>query len=78
MRLSWPNLTWRRSRWQNRVYYAKTTDGTRTYKITYDGCAWRLDAWHNGDFIPMDNSDGRTLAQLQQIADDHAAAHAKP
>ena len=76
MRLSWPHLTWRQATWADRTFYAQTR--TCKYQITHDGRSWRLRAWSNNDFTPIDSPDGRTLAELQQIADDHAAAHTKP
>ncbi|RLU81094.1 hypothetical protein CTZ27_33165 [Streptomyces griseocarneus] len=76
MRLTWPNLTWRKARWPARTYHAKTTDGAFTYTIDHDGRSWTLRAWHNGTPVPLGYPTARSAAVLQRIADEHAAASA--
>ncbi|MCF3101450.1 hypothetical protein IPZ58_07630 [Streptomyces roseoverticillatus] len=78
MRLNWPNLTWNKARWPGRTYRAKSADGTYTYKITHDHHTWHLSIWRNGRCIRIPNRAGQAVEHLQQIADDHAAAHATP
>ncbi|MFE5871637.1 hypothetical protein ACFQ6V_23735 [Streptomyces roseifaciens] len=76
MRLSWPNLTWRKAAWPPRTFHSDASD--YTYTIDHDASSWTLRAWHDGIPVPLGYPTGRTAAQLQEIADDHAAAHANP
>lgn len=76
MRLNWPNLTWRKAKWPPRTYHADAQGGAYKYTVDHDGGAWTLRAWHNGTPVPLGYPTGRTAAQLQKIADQHAADHA--
>ncbi len=76
MRLSWPNLSWCKANWPECTCHAHS--GAYTYTVDHDGKPWTLRAWHNRIPIPFGYPTGQTAAQLQQIADDHAAAHTKP
>ncbi|MFF4403793.1 hypothetical protein [Streptomyces sp. NPDC001404] len=76
MRLNWPNLTWRKDSWPDKTYRARS--GAYTYCIDHDGTSWRLRAWFAHAPINLGDPTIRTAAQLQRIADDHAAAHTKP
>ncbi|MEV5140358.1 hypothetical protein AB0K71_05885 [Streptomyces syringium] len=73
MRLSWPNLTWRKAAWPKRTYHARA--GGYTYTIDHDGRSWTLRAWVDGKPVPLGYPTGQTVAQLQAIADGYAAAH---
>ncbi|MEU2510540.1 hypothetical protein [Streptomyces syringium] len=42
--------------------------------LTHEGAMWRLTTWHHG--IHKGRRTAKNAAELQQIADNHAAANA--
>jgi hypothetical protein len=70
-RLHWPVLTWRKASWPAKTYHAKR--GAFTYTVNHDGTSWTLRVWENGKIIPSPVSYGKSAADLQEVADAHAA-----
>ncbi|MFI9200186.1 hypothetical protein [Streptomyces sp. NPDC053048] len=74
MRLSWPNLTWRKAKWPDGAYHATSSDGAWKYTLVHIGRQWRLSVKQGNDRAIC--ATGNTTDELQRLADDHAAAHA--
>jgi hypothetical protein len=70
MRMNWPNLTWRKASWPAKTYHAKS--GVHSYAVDHDGAGWCLRVWDGGKLVVYRHG-GSTAAQMQQLADDHAA-----